>query len=282
MAAVVRSPELYQQLGPAWELTQKWPAQKFGIAVLHRDTVTTHGDCDHIFHIASVTKLLTAWAVHVACEERTLHLEDNVGQTACTVAHLLAHAGGYSFDGDQPISSPGVRRIYSNTGYELLGQHLEQMSEMAVNDYIREAVCEPLGMTATELRGSPAKDAWSHVNDLLLFAREMQRPTLISSETYVHAVTPAFPELAGVVPGFGKSDPSLWGLGPEIKGLKNPHWTAPRGATSTFGHFGSAGTFLWVDPVTNCACVLLSNTPFDDWGAKHWPDFNQMVVDCLS
>jgi CubicO group peptidase (beta-lactamase class C family) len=276
------STDLSKRLTPAWELTTQWPAQLSGIAVVHRGEVATHGDTDRVFHLASVTKLLTAWAIHISCEEGSLHLEDSVGQSGCTVLHLLAHAGGYSFDGDQPIASPGARRIYSNTGYELLGQHLEQMTDISISDYVQEAVCEPLQMTSTQLRGSPAKDAWSNVHDLIAFATELQNPSLIAKETYIRAVTPAFPELAGMVPGFGKSNPSLWGLGPEIKGLKDPHWTAPHGATSTFGHFGSAGTFLWVDPVSDTAVVLLSQTPFDDWGTSHWPGFNQTVLDCLS
>lgn len=282
MAALVSSPHLQAQLQPAWDLARSWPTKSVGVAVLHRDNIATFGDCDRVFHIASVTKLLTAWAIHIACEEGTVHLNDAVGQGGCTVEHLLAHAGGYSFDGDQPIASPGTRRIYSNTGYEILGLHLEQMSNMHVDEYIHEAICLPLGMTSTELRGSPAKDAWSNVNDLVVFAQELRRPQLIARDTYIRAVTPAFAELAGVVPGFGKSDPSLWGLGPEIKGHKDPHWTAPRGASSTFGHFGSAGTFVWIDPVADAGVVLLSDTPFDDWGPQHWPVFNQSVLDCLS
>ena len=35
----------------------------------------------------------------------------------------------------------------------------------------------------------------------------------------------AFPELAGVLPGFGYHNPNDWGLGPEIRGTKAPHWT---------------------------------------------------------
>ncbi len=294
MPEVQHSGELDARLQPAWDLTTSWPAKQFGVAVLHDYDVATFGDTQHIFHLASVTKLLTAWTVHIACEEGSVSLDDNVGQSGCTVEHLLAHAGGYSFDGDQPIATPGSRRIYSNTGYELLAQHLESQTGIDFATYMHEAVCEPLGISSTTLRystekvgsvqknGSAAKDGWSNIDDLILFVSELRRPRLISRDTYIRAVTPAFPDLAGIVPGFGKSDPSLWGLGPEIKGLKDPHWTAPHGATSTFGHFGSAGTFVWVDPVANVAVALLSNTPFDDWGPKFWAPFNQCVLDCFS
>jgi len=280
MSAVRHSGELAMRLQPAFDLATTWPVRQVGIAVLHRDELTTYGDVDHVFHLASVTKLLTAWTVHIACEEGSINLHDSVGQPGCTVEHLLAHAGGYSFDGDQPIASPATRRIYSNTGYELLAQHVQQEPGIEFATYLYEAVCEPLGMTSTSLRGSAAKDGWSHVNDLVSFVSEMRQPQLISTDTYVRAISPAFPDLVGIVPGFGKCDPSLWGLGPEIKGFKDPHWTAPRGAASTFGHFGSAGTFVWVDHVANVAVALLSNTPFDDWGPTYWAPFNQLVLDC--
>lgn len=276
------SDALATRLQPSWTLTTSWPTKQFGIAVLHDDELATFGDTHHVFHLASVTKLLSAWAVHIACEEGSVHLDDHVGQVGCTVEHLLAHAGGYSFDGDQPIASPATRRIYSNTGYELLSQHMEQQTGIDFATYMHEAISEPLGMNSTTLRGSAAKDGWSNIDDLIIFLSELRRPRLISRDTYIRAVTPAYPELAGIVPGFGKSDPSLWGLGPEIKGLKHPHWTAPHGATSTFGHFGSAGTFVWVDPVANVAVAMLSNTPFDDWGPQHWAPFNQSVLDCCA
>jgi CubicO group peptidase (beta-lactamase class C family) len=279
---VAHSDALAERLQPAWDLTATWPAKDTAIAVMHQDHVATRGDVDRVFHLASVTKLLTAWTVHIACEEGSVRLTDAVGQDGCTVEHLLAHAGGYAFDGDQPIASPASRRIYSNTGYELLAHHVEQHTGIDFATYMHEAICEPLGMTETTLRGSAAKDGWSNVRDLISFVSEMRRPQLISRDTYIHAVTTAFPDLAGIVPGFGKCDPSPWGLGPEIKGLKDPQWTAPHGATSTFGHFGSAGTFVWVDPVANVAVILLSNTPFDDWGPQFWAPFNQTVLDCCA
>ena len=77
------------------------------------------GDVERPFELASLTKMLTAWAVLVATEEGLLGLDDPVGQPGCTMRHLLAHAGGYAFDGPDPITSPNRRRIYSNTGIEL-------------------------------------------------------------------------------------------------------------------------------------------------------------------
>jgi CubicO group peptidase (beta-lactamase class C family) len=71
------------------------------------------------------------------------------------------------------------------------------------------------------------------------------------------------------------------GLGPEIRGAKHPHWTAPRNSASTFGHFGGSGTFVWHDPVANVTCFALTNREFDEWAMQYWPEFGQAVLNEL-
>jgi CubicO group peptidase (beta-lactamase class C family) len=97
----------------------------------------------------------------------------------------------------------------------------------------------------------------------------------------MRAISPTFPDLAGVVPGIGSFDPCPWGLGVEIRGHKTPHWTGTRNSSSTFGHFGGIGTFMWVDPVADVACVMITEREFDEWGMEHWPTFNDAVLSCL-
>jgi CubicO group peptidase (beta-lactamase class C family) len=231
--------------------------------------------------LASVSKPLSAYAVLVAIEEGSVHLDDAVGQTGCTVQHLLAHAGGYAFEGAAPVGKPGVKRIYSNTGFDMLAQHVEHSTGIAFVEYLDDAVFAPLGMHNTALEGSCAKDVHSTAEDLLQFVHELRSPTLIAHETYMSAIMPVFPELAGVVPGIGSFDPCPWGLGFEIRGQKNPHWTGARNSSSTFGHFGGIGTFLWIDPVADAACVMIAEHEFDEWGMQYWPAFNDEVLRCL-
>jgi hypothetical protein len=38
------------------------------------------------------------------------------------------------------------------------------------------------------------------------------------------------------------------GIGVEVRGDKAPHWTGRANSPGTFGHFGGAGTMMWVDP----------------------------------
>ena len=237
-----------------------------------------YGDTARTVRIASVSKLFTAWATMIAVEEGTTSLDEPVGQKGCTVRHLLCHAGGYSFDGVNPITSPERKRIYSNTGIEMLAAHVGQKAGMEFADYLHEAVCAPLGLESTSLNGSAAKDVVSNIADCTKFAIELRRPTLLSKDTVREMTNVHFPTLEGVVPGLGRFDPCPWGLGPEIRGTKQPHWTAPHGSAATWGHFGGTGTFLWVDPVADVACVMLANREFTEWGLEFWPAFNDAVL----
>ncbi len=81
-----------------------------------------------------------------------------------------------------------------------------------------------------------------------------------------------------VLPGFGRQDPNPWGLGFEIRGRKHPHWTGAANDPATFGHFGRSGTFVWVDPVRQLACCVLTDEPFGPWAATAWPLFADAVI----
>jgi CubicO group peptidase (beta-lactamase class C family) len=259
-----------------------WPVERAAAGVTTpTSTVETVGDPGWRTRIASITKILVSYAGLVAVEEGSLALDDLVsapGPSGATIRHLLAHASGLPFNGTKPISRPGRRRIYSNTGIEAFGDALANATGMPVADYLHQGVCEPLGMTATELRSSPAWGAVSTVEDLLRFARELLAPTLITGETLAEATTEQFPGLAGQVPGLGRYDPNPWGLGFELKDAKAPHWTASGGSPRTFGHFGGSGTFLWVDPDAQLACAVLTDREFGAWAPPLWSALSDDVL----
>ena len=264
----------------AFDLARDWPAPNTSICVIDRRGQThTFGDTSRVTRIASVSKLLTAWATHIAIEEGSTSLDTLVGQEGCTLAHLLAHAGGYGFDGDLPIVSPERKRIYSNTGYELITAHLETVTEIPFSEYLNDAIFAPLGMTKSSLVGSGAKDVFSCANDLGAFAFELRNPKLVSPATALEATSTKFSELEGIVPGVGRFDPCNWGYGPEIHGSKHPHWMGARNSSSTFGHFGGTGTFLWHDPAANVSCIALCESDFNAWALHHWPIFCDAVLD---
>jgi CubicO group peptidase (beta-lactamase class C family) len=245
------------------------------------ELVEQAGDPDVGYAWASVTKLLVAMAVLVAAEEGTVGLDDPAGPPGSTVRHLLAHASGLGPDGDRPLTAPGRRRVYSNTGYEVLAATVAEHSGMPFTDYLSTGVVLPLHMTGTELPpgSSPASGARGPLRDLLALARELMAPRLVSPATMDAATAVAFPGLAGVLPGFGRFDPCDWGLGFEIRDGKAPHWTGTHNSPGTFGHFGQSGSFLWVDPQRRVACAALCDTAFGPWATTAWPALADAVLE---
>ena len=241
------------------------------------ELVATHGPRDSILHWASVTKPVSVMAVLVAAEEGTVDLDESVGPEGSTLRHLLSHASGLPFKPGMPSNAPERRRIYSNVGIETAADHVARAAGMPFERYLAEGVLEPLGMRA-ELRGSPAADLFGDLDDLLRFAVELQRPTLIAQETLDEATTVQFPGLVGVVPDVGRFDPNDWGLGFELKDAKQPHWTGSRNSPRTFGHFGGTGTFLWVDPEAGLALGCLTNREFGPWALEAWPRLSDAVL----
>jgi len=257
-----------------------WDVPNPAIAVVGPDgVIASHGATDRALRIASVTKPLVAYAVMIAVEEGALELDDAAGPEGATVRHLLAHTAGYGFEDDADVAfPPGERRVYSNRGFVELGRHLEASTGLPIEQYLHEAVLEPLGMGSTELRGSPAHAVHSTVQDLTAFATELLSPRLLAASTVRQVVEVQFPGLAGVLPGIGRFDPLDWGLGVERNFARPGHWAGSRVSRGTFGHFGGSGTFLWVDPEASAAAIYLGDRPFDRWALDAWPSLCDAIV----
>jgi CubicO group peptidase (beta-lactamase class C family) len=232
----------------------------------------SYGDVSVPFAWASVTKLASAIATLVAVEEGVVDLDEAAGPAGSTVRHLLAHASGLPFEGGAPIAPPGRRRIYSNAGFDVLGDHVAARAGMPFADYFRD-------VWGFALTGSPGAGVVAPLADLVTVARELLAPTRIASETLAEARTVQFPGLEGVLPGFGRQTPNDWGLGLELRDGKSPHWTGTANSPSTFGHFGASGTFLWVDAEADLALACLTDRPFDSWAADAWPRFSDAVLE---
>jgi CubicO group peptidase (beta-lactamase class C family) len=281
----------------ALDVVATWPVGSAAVGVLGteprpgspqaRDGVWllgTVGAVDRPYGWASVTKLCTALAVLVAVEERTLSLDDPAGPAGSTVAHLLAHASGLAPDEPAVIDAPGRRRIYSNTGYEVLADTLEARAGMPFEEYLTEGVFAPLGMWGARLPpgSSPAWGVVGGLSDLLSLGAELLRPTIVSATTLAVATGVAFPGLDGVLPGYGRQHPCDWGLGFEIRDAKSPHWTGNRCSPATFGHFGRSGCFLWIDPVAGVGCAVLSDRKWGPWAVKAWPELSDAVLESVT
>jgi CubicO group peptidase (beta-lactamase class C family) len=260
-----------------------WGASHAAAAVVDASgVVAAHGDPDRVFRWASPTKLVTGLAVLHAIDDGRLDLDEPAGPPGATIRHLLAHASGLPFDGDQVLARPGTRRIYSNPGFDALGALVAERDGVVVTEALRRRVLDPLGMAATTLVELPSQGLHGPLRDLAALARELLQPTLIAPSTFQLAIRVAYPGLAGVLPGVGRFDPLDWGLAFELRDGKVPHWTGTRNSPATFGHFGGSGTFIWVDPAIERALVCLTDREYGPWALDAWPVLSDAVIEALS
>lgn len=138
------------------------------------------------YHMASVSKQFTAFAIALLADQGKLSLDDSVhthipelphfDQTV-TLRHLLNHTSGlrdqwnlWMMSGgrmDDVIRqedlfrlierqralnfAPGAEYLYSNTGYMLLAETVERVTGEDFGDWMQTQVFEPLGMTSTQI-----------------------------------------------------------------------------------------------------------------------------------
>jgi CubicO group peptidase (beta-lactamase class C family) len=191
---------------------------------------------------------------------------------------LLAHTAGLAFEGEAILARPGTRRIYSNPGFDALGALVADRAGVTFDRVLTTWVLQPLGMTGTVLLDRPSQGLHGPLRDLVVLVGELMRPTLLPRDKMATATHVAFPGLPGVVPGVGRFDPCDWGLGFELHDAKAPHWMGIRNSPETFGHFGGAGTFLWVDPVAELALIVLTDREFGPWSLEAWPSLSDDLL----
>ena len=264
------------------DLIETWPVDRTAAAAIAPDgSVATAGDIDEAYEVASLTKLMSALAVLVATEEGSVALDQIVTDGGATVGDLLSHSGGMAPDTDDQITAPRTRRVYSTAAYDRLGEVVTEHTGLGFADYLAEAVFAPLGMRSSTLHGSPGADVTSTVRDLIALASGWTEPVLVHETTLTEATTAVLPELGGVLPGFGRFEVNPWGLGPELRGDKHPHWTGRHNSAATYGHFGRAGTMMWIDPVAKTTLIALTDEPFGAWAASHWPALSDAVLEAI-
>ena len=137
---------------------------------------------NHVFHIASITKMFTAAMIMKLAEMGKLSLDDPLarflpdfpGAEGMTIRQLLSHTAGIS-DSTAPKDmqpgfsrrdvdmatlvgeiakrprafAPGVDQAYSNAGYVLLGAVIEKITGEPWHAAIKEQLLDPLGLKHT-------------------------------------------------------------------------------------------------------------------------------------
>jgi D-alanyl-D-alanine carboxypeptidase len=136
-----------------------------------------------VFEIGSITKQFTAAGILLLAQEGKLSVDDLISQhlkntpaswTNITIRHLLSHTSGIKsytgltgFEltrhltqeqfiraiGEQPLEfQPGESWKYSNTGFNLLGYIIENVSGKKYWEFLAGRIFRPLEMTATRDR----------------------------------------------------------------------------------------------------------------------------------
>ena len=243
----------------------------------------TWGDQDKVYPWMSVTKLVTSRTILGAVENGVLDLEQPLEQLPgvneprpVSVADLLAHRSGLDHEKREFTRDPHSRRVYSNSGYEILGELLSERSGVPFSTWVAEMVFSPLGIKR-ELRGSPAWGMHGSLRELLAFAFEAACPHFLSPKLFSAWSRSDGMALPGVVPGYGFHRDNAWGLGCEVRAAKDPHWTLPGSNEQTYGHFGQSGSFLWIDPASRLGAVFLGQEPFGTLHKQLWPQLNRAL-----
>jgi CubicO group peptidase (beta-lactamase class C family) len=133
---------------------------------------------DHLYDLASLTKVVgTTTAIMLLADKGLLGVDDPVGKYVpafdvpekkeITIRHLLTHSAGlyewyplyyraknkweaYQLIGELPLAFPvGKQRRYSDLGFILLGQIIEVVSKMPLEQYMDEHIFKSLGMQQT-------------------------------------------------------------------------------------------------------------------------------------
>jgi uncharacterized protein YbbC (DUF1343 family)/CubicO group peptidase (beta-lactamase class C family) len=274
---------------------------------------------DTIFDCASLTKVIaTTSSLMKLFEQGKFRLNDKVtdyipefqgGQSDITLRNLFTHFSGLAPDvpltepwrgyetgvrlacTTKPAGPPGVRFVYSDINFILLGEIVHRLSGQLLSDYARQNIFLPLGMQETMFQppaslapriaptervdktGPPLRGVvhdpstrnmggvaghagmFSTAGDLARFAQLMLNGGELDGVRLFSPLTVAkFTE-----PQSPPDQPILRGLGWDI----DSPYSGNRGELfpiGSYGHTGFTGTSVWIDPSTQSYVILLANS----------------------
>jgi uncharacterized protein YbbC (DUF1343 family)/CubicO group peptidase (beta-lactamase class C family) len=274
---------------------------------------------DTIFDAASLTKVIaTTSSIMKLFEQGMIRLNDPVtkylpefqgGHSEITIRNLMTHFSGLRPDLDlqpawsgyetgiqralidKPAGPPGVRFVYSDINFILLGEIVRRLSGESLEDFARKNVFEPLGMHETMFRppaslrpriaptelepatGHPLRGVvhddtsrfmggvaghaglFTTADDLAKFAQMMLDRGLANGTRLFSAATIE----KFTTPQSPADQPILRGLGWDI----DSPYSSNRGdlfPIGSYGHTGFTGTSLWIDPTSRSYVILLTNS----------------------
>lgn len=281
---------------------------------------------DTVFDMASLTKpIATAASIRVLIEQSKLKLSDTVarhwpafganGKDTVTIEHLLLHTSGLTADNAiadyadgkakaleriaaLKLEAPaGTRFRYSDVGFIVLGELVEKLGGLPVDQFASKHLFEPLKMTDTTftpgdvlkkrvaptgLRGGAIilgevhdprsfkmggvaghAGLFSTADDLARYCRMLLRGGELDGARVLTEKSVKLLTEAHTIPGPAGKD------GTPTKAARSLGWdvdtsySGQRGEVfakgTGFGHTGFTGTSVWVDPGTKTAVIVLTN-----------------------
>jgi CubicO group peptidase (beta-lactamase class C family) len=218
-----------------------------------------------------------------------------------------------------PLEPPGSYRRYSNAGYAVAARLVGQLAEMPFAEYLRRSVLGPLGIDASlglaptdadrtavvrqpgiwregqqlfnsaafrgaalpESGGFATARGYAGFLGCLLARGRAPGGALLAPETVDDMLATQFGELPGGVEAVTLWDACPWGLGLDVRGTREPHWTGDALRPSANTHFGSSGTLAWIDRERGIGLVALaSRGSYSGWWSAPggWADLTRAVV----
>jgi beta-lactamase class C len=73
--------------------------------------------------------------------------------------------------------------------------------------------------------------------------------------------------------------PCPWGLGPDLRGAKQPHWAPLEAGPGSFGHSGASGCLAWHAPDHGVTWALLgARTADSGWLLRRSPAIGAAIL----
>jgi beta-lactamase class C len=213
-----------------------------------------------------------------------------------------------------PLEAPPENRVqYSNVGYGLLAAIVERHAAKDFPTALADLVLSPLGVEGylgaeplslpavlADARGEHAGGELEPFNSPFWRSLALPWAGLVTNVDGALSLVRAFD---GAVPGFlgaaaraeavrsqtgqlsgGFVDPLLWspcpwGLGPEVRGHKAPHWVPAEAGPGSFGHSGASGALAWAAPEHSVAWAILgARTADNGWLLRRAPAIGAAVL----
>lgn len=270
---------------------------RHGVVVLHQAYGTRNGKpmtANDASGLASVTKLLNGTLLMMLVDQQRVQLDAPIatylpafrgvgGQTPVTLRHLYNHTSGYAgywgeFDNDldqitAPSAAylqPGVKMDYTNVGYNLGAQVIEQVSGEMQSDGYRRHLLDPLGCTGTKANGG-AYNTTSTPLDMAKIGQMLLNKGAYGAQRFMREETFA-QMLPRRLPVAGHNAPVIWGIGL----LKPPNLASL--SQHTFGHTGSTSSFLFIDPDRDLVIAVARNNYGKDFDTYYTQFVNAITA----